>query len=116
VRVSCAVWLRWLQSPKSTLRIVGHADTVDTWDHNIQLSKMRSENVRKAIIDVLGPKLAIPGGAITTDGLGEKEADEDKAAKEKAVGHRLRDTPDARFRKVEIELNGQCILILWGPS
>jgi hypothetical protein len=49
-----------------------------------------------------------------TDGLGEQEADEDKAARERAVGHRLRDTPDARFRKVEIDLNGQCVLVLWG--
>ena len=59
-------------------------------------------------------KLAISDDAMSPVGLGEKEADDDKAAREKAVGHRLRDTPDARFRKVEVELNGQCVLVLWG--
>ena len=114
VRVLCAIWLRWLESPKSTLHIVGHADTVDTEERNKQLSIMRAKNVRQAIKDVLGAKLAPPDTLMPTDGLGEQEADEDKAARERAVGHRLRDTPDARFRKVEIDLNGQCVLVLWG--
>jgi outer membrane protein OmpA-like peptidoglycan-associated protein len=114
VRVMCAVWLRWLESPKSTLRIVGHADTVDTEDHNTTLSVMRAKNVQLAIKDVLGAKLAVPDTAMPTVGRGEQEADEDKAARERAVGHRLRDMPDARFRKVEIEMNGQCVLVLWG--
>jgi len=33
-----------------------------------------------------------------------------------ASGGRRDQPPYTRFRKVEIELNGQCILILWGPS
>jgi len=114
VRVFCSVWLRWLESPKSMLRIVGHADTVDTREHNVELSIMRAKNVRQAIKDILGSKLAIPDSAISTDGLGKKEADDDKAAREKAVGHLLRDTPDVRFRRVVVELNGQCVLVLWG--
>jgi hypothetical protein len=63
---------------------------------------------------VQGPKLAVPNDAITSLGRGEQDADENKAARETAVGHRLRDTPDVRLRKVEIELNGQCVLVLWG--
>jgi len=114
VRVLCAIWLRWLESARSTLRIVGHADTVDTKERNDQLSLMRATNVVRAIKGILGPKLAIPDRAITFLGRGKQEADEDKAAREKAIGHRLRDTPDVRFRKVEIELNGQCVLVLWG--
>ncbi len=112
VRVLCAIWLRWLESARSTLRIVGHADTVDTKRRNDELSLMRATNVVRAIEGILGPKLAIPD--IKPLGLGKQEADEDKAARERAVGHRLRDTPDVRFRKVEIELNGQCVLVLWG--
>jgi outer membrane protein OmpA-like peptidoglycan-associated protein len=114
VRVFCSVWLRWLESARSMLRIVGHADTVDTREHNTELSVMRAKNVRQAIKDILGPKLAIPDSAIPTDGLGEMEADEDKALRERAIGHPLRDTPDVRFRRVVVELNGQCVLVLWG--
>lgn len=80
----------------------------------VELSLMRATNVVRAIKGILGPKLAIPDDAIKPLGRGEQEADEDKAARERAVGHRLRDTPDVRFRKVEIELNGQCVLVLWG--
>jgi outer membrane protein OmpA-like peptidoglycan-associated protein len=114
VRVMCAVWLRWLESPKSTLHIAGHADTVDTQERNDELSLMRAKNVVNAIKGILGTKLAIPHDAIVAVGRGEQEADEDKAIRERVVGHRMRDTPDARFRKVEVELNGQCVLILLG--
>ncbi len=81
VRVLCAIWLRWLESARSTLRIVGHADTVDTKRRNDELSLMRATNVVRAIEGILGPKLAIPD--IKPLGLGKQEADEDKAARER---------------------------------
>jgi len=47
------------------------------------------------------------------EGHGEKEADMDKQTQEQAAGHRLRDRPDQRFRRVDVYLNGRCVLVLW---
>ena len=114
VRIFCAVWLRWLGSPYSSMCIVGHADTVDTKERNLELSTMRAKNVLQAIRDILGKKLAIPESAITVKGMGETEADEEKTARELAAGRSLPDTPNRLFRRVEVELDGRCVLVLWG--
>jgi outer membrane protein OmpA-like peptidoglycan-associated protein len=113
VRIFCARWQRWLGSPLSTLRIVGHADTVDTEERNKDLSEMRAKNVLQAIKDVLGQRFALPAASIVLEGYGEKEADIDKQAQEQAAGHPLRDRPDRRFRRVDVYLNGRCVLVLW---
>ena len=46
------------------------------------------------------------------EGSGEQKADMDKQAQEQAAGHPLRDRPDQKFRRVDVYLNGRCVLVL----
>jgi outer membrane protein OmpA-like peptidoglycan-associated protein len=86
---------------------------VDTEERNKDLSEMRAKNVLQAIKDVLGQRFALPAASIVLEGHGEKDADKDKQAQEQAIGHALRDRPDRRFRRVDVYLNGRCVLVLW---
>ncbi len=103
LRTFCAHWLPWLQSSTCTLRIVGHADTVDTAEFNQMLSELRAKNVRQAIRDILGPHLGIPDNQIEVQGQGEAEA-----AREGPDNTRAR-----RYRRVDIYLDGQLVLTAW---
>ena len=103
LRASAAVWLPWLESTESALKIVGRADTVDTPKRNVDLSEMRAKNVKQALKDILGDDLAIPDAKVETQGLGEVEASR----------HDPDETPDLKYRRVDVELNGRCVLTLW---
>ncbi|HZL17790.1 MAG TPA: OmpA family protein [Polyangia bacterium] len=103
LRAAAAVWLPWLESAESALRIVGQADTVDTPKRNMDLSEMRAKNVKQALKDILGGDLAIPDNKIQVQGLGDVEASR----------HDLDETPDLKYRRVDVEINGRCVLTLW---
>ncbi|MEA2698055.1 MAG: OmpA family, partial [Myxococcales bacterium] len=103
VRICAANWLPWLASKESALRIVGQADTVDLPARNQELSELRARNVQQALVDILGSDLAIPGEHQEVKGIGDVEAarvDRDE-------------TPDRQFRRVDLELNGRSVLVLW---
>jgi outer membrane protein OmpA-like peptidoglycan-associated protein len=101
IRRFCAVWLPWLSSKDSTLAIYGHADTVGTPERNRHLSDMRARNTRQAIVDILGPDLAIPPDAIAIHALGEEEG--------LAEGD---ETKNWRYRRVDVVLDGRLVLVL----
>jgi hypothetical protein len=64
---------------------------------------MRAKNVKQALKDILGSDLAIPDDTIETQGLGDLEASR----------HNPDETPDLKYRRVDVELNGRCVLTLW---
>jgi outer membrane protein OmpA-like peptidoglycan-associated protein len=103
VRICAAKWLPWLASKESALRIVGQADTVDLPARNQELSQLRARNVQQALVDILGGELAIPSERLEVRGIGDVQAamvDRDE-------------TPDRQFRRVDMELNGRSVLVLW---
>jgi len=103
VRICAAKWLPWLASKDSVLRIVGQADTVDLPARNQELSQLRARNVQQALVDILGSDLAIVGEHLEVRGIGDVQAamvDRDE-------------TPDRQFRRVDLELNGRSVLVLW---
>jgi outer membrane protein OmpA-like peptidoglycan-associated protein len=104
IRKFCAEWLRWVESDQSNLRVVGHADSVDTYERNIELSRLRADNVIQAMKDVLGNKLRIPQDQIKTQPWGECDA----------YFHGEQDLPNRMFRRVDVLLDGCCVLTLWG--
>ena len=104
LRKCAAIWLPWLESPLSALEIVGQADTVEIRKpgRNQELSEMRANNIKQALKDILGDNLKIPDGKIETKGLGDVEA----------AKHDRPETPDRKFRRVDVNLNGRCVLVL----
>lgn len=104
VRSFCADWLRWLDSVDTELHVVGHADSVDTPQRNLELSRLRAANVVQAMKDVLGSKLKVPEYKIKMQPWGECDA----------YLHGERDLPNRKFRRVDVVLDGRCILTLWG--
>ena len=103
VRSFCAVWLRWVDSPESQLTVIGHADSVDSPERNRDLSRMRAQNVIQAMKDVLGPKLRIPESRIIAQAWGECDA----------YFHGEEDSRNRKFRRVDVALDGHCVLTLW---
>ncbi len=104
VRGFCACWLRWLDSAESELRVVGHADSVDTPQRNLELSRLRAANVVQAMKDALGSKLKVPEQKIKIQPWGECDA----------YLYGEKDLPNRRFRRVDVILDGRCVLTLWG--
>jgi outer membrane protein OmpA-like peptidoglycan-associated protein len=103
VRICAARWLPWLASKDSVLRVVGQADTVDLPARNQELSQLRARNVQQALVDILGDDLAIVGENLEVKGIGDVQAamvDRDEM-------------PDRQFRRVDLELNGRSVLVLW---
>jgi outer membrane protein OmpA-like peptidoglycan-associated protein len=104
LRQFAAAWLPWLESAESNLKIVGHADTVDTLEFNKMLSELRAINVRQALRDILGAHLAIPDAHIEWEGQG----------KEEALRMGLPDkTKIFGARRVDVYLNGRLVVAVW---
>jgi outer membrane protein OmpA-like peptidoglycan-associated protein len=105
VREMCAIELASFMSVGSVLVIIGHADRLDTENRNLELSKLRAENALQAIKDILGDQLKIPSNQISVHGAGELKAEYAGDADE---------TPNPKWRKVEVILNSTLILTLRG--
>lgn len=106
IRMFCAKERAWLCHPGSRMLIVGHADRIDTPERNIELSRLRAENVRQCLMDVLGDKLAFRD-EIELRFLGEQVA--------ASLG--IKDgRPSPEWRKVELFLDGRQVLTLWGEA
>jgi len=65
---------------------------------------LRAENVVQAMKDVLGHKLRIPNDQIKAQPWGECDA----------YFHGEQDLPNLKFRRVDVLLDGCCVLTLWG--
>ncbi len=105
LRMVCASELSLLLNNESHLTIVGHADRLDTFRNNLDLSEYRAQNVQTAIEKIMGDHFRIPDKNIHTKGLGEYEA---------VVAGDKDHTPDPNYRKVEIKLNGMLVATLHG--
>ena len=103
LRIVCANELAVFQLPDSTLKIVGHADRVDTDERNYELSKMRAMNTLRAVIDVLGDRFRIPKDNIKLDWKGEEEA---------AIAQPKGQKPDPKFRRVDVYVNARLVISL----
>jgi outer membrane protein OmpA-like peptidoglycan-associated protein len=54
LRVVCAEQLALLTDPSSKIVLVGHTDRLDTFRHNLDLARLRVDNVKQALQDILG--------------------------------------------------------------
>jgi len=100
LRIICANYLPAFINPDSKLDIVGHADRLGTPLYNYELSKFRAENTKKAIVDILGSKLAF----MKINPWGEGES--------KAAIIDPPQTPNPQYRRVDIYLNSKLIISL----
>ncbi|MDX2136647.1 MAG: OmpA family protein [Chloroflexota bacterium] len=103
VRKMCAMHLRALESPTSSLQIDGYTSTTGTEKRNQTLSQLRAQNTLQMIRDVLGSRLRIPDNQIGVLGHGETAARNAGSAD---------NVEDAGWRKVLVKLNGQVVLQL----
>jgi flagellar motor protein MotB len=120
LRLLAASELYCFMSSESTLAIIGHADRVDCRARNIELSKLRAQNVLRALKDILGDDFNIPEDKehLHVAGLGETSAEfADWFARMTGLGIYQPDgEPDPRFRRVDIVLNGRLVLRLQGQG
>lgn len=102
IRKLCANEMFLLLSPKTVITITGHTDMSGTDKYNEGLSKNRANNVKQKIIDVCGKKI----NAVIKEPLykGEELAKKDP----------LKKHYDPRYRRVDIDINGQIVLSLVG--
>jgi subtilisin family serine protease/outer membrane protein OmpA-like peptidoglycan-associated protein len=105
LRFVCADQLAALDSEASQIIIIGHTDRPDTDLRNDELSRLRAENVRTALCDILGPALKVPSDRILWMGLGEL------VARLKLRPDRLRNPAD---RRVDVLINGTLVASLKG--
>lgn len=105
LRFVCADQLAVLDSQASQIIIIGHTDRPDTDVRNEELSRLRAENVRRALYDILGPALKVPSDRILCLGFGEWVA-------------RLKNRPDQlrnpADRRVDVMINGMLVASLRG--
>lgn len=105
LRIMAAKELTCFSSEGSRLVLNGHADRVDCDERNVELSRLRAENAKQAVQDILGDQLGIPDDRIITQGLGERRA--------KAAGE-----PDEKanrtWRRVDTLLDSRLVLRLTG--
>ena len=57
LRVVCAEQLAVLRDASTRIWLVGHTDRPDTFKRNVDLSGMRANNVKRALLDILGDAL-----------------------------------------------------------
>jgi outer membrane protein OmpA-like peptidoglycan-associated protein len=102
IRKLCANEMYLLMSPKTVITITGHTDMSGTDKYNETLSKNRAVNVKQKIIDICGKKIE----AVIKEPLyrGEELAKKDPAKK----------YYDPKYRRVDINVNGQIVLSLVG--
>ena len=105
LRFVCADQLAALGSEGSQILIVGHTDRPDTDLRNVELSRLRAENVRRALGDILGTALKVPPERILVLGLGEL------VARFKLRPEQLRNPAD---RRVDVIVNGTLVAGLNG--
>jgi outer membrane protein OmpA-like peptidoglycan-associated protein len=70
----CASELPVLVQDKADIRVEGFTDRVGTDEYNCRLAKNRAKNIKTAIRDILGEKLAIPDSRTEAVSLGESLA------------------------------------------
>ncbi len=116
LRWLCAKELAQLSLADSELRIVGHADTLDTEQRNAELSEFRAVNALQAMKDILGSSLKIPDKAIKWCGMGEKRAREEAAVQFKERSAAINEDRDqiaaSHWRRVEIRINNRLAFTL----
>ena len=100
LRVVCADQLAALANTKTEIWIVGHTDRVGTSARNLELSQLRSKNVRQALLDVLGPALKVPAGNIHDIGFSEWLA---------ALKLHPNDVKNPNDRRVDLLINGSLV-------
>lgn len=102
IRKLCANEMFLLMSPKTVIMITGHTDMSGTDTYNEGLSKNRAANVKQKIIDICGTEI----NAVIKEPLykGEELAKKDPAKK----------YYDPRYRRVDIDINGEIVLSLVG--
>ena len=102
IRKLCANEMFLLMSPKTVITITGHTDMSGTDKYNEGLSKNRAHNVKQKIIDICGAKIK----DLIKEPIykGEELAKKDPAKK----------YYDPRYRRVDIDINGQIVLSLVG--
>jgi outer membrane protein OmpA-like peptidoglycan-associated protein len=105
LRLVCADQLAALVSEASQVLIVGHTDRPDTDLRNLELSRLRADNVRRALDDILGTALKVPPERIAVLGLGEL------VARFKLRPEQLRNPAD---RRVDVIVNGTLVAALNG--
>ncbi len=72
---SFAMWNLPLLTRLGDLRIEGNASPLaSTEDYNVRLSRDRAMSVLTALVDVLGPQLAVPIGSVTIHGYGSSRS------------------------------------------
>lgn len=112
MRFFCAAELKALSNPDTRLRIIGYTDTTAGDEHNLHLSRLRAQNALQVIKDILGDEFrAHVDEERDLVGRGEGPARE---ALQKAGRRRTDGVPDARFRKVEVEIDGEIRAVLQG--
>lgn len=133
LRMLAALELPAFMSPDSKLAINGHTDRVDTFDRNLWLAYFRVQNVRRALIDILGEKLRVSSsGAPEAERLTavDVEGEDREWVGRLRVGNlaltwlgellALREgEPDRKenvqFRRVDVILNHQLVVSLKAP-
>lgn len=105
LRVFCATELALFTNSDSQITFVGHADRLDTFRRNFDLSYYRAINTREVIKNILGSYLSILPKNRRHKSLGEHDA---------VVARDKDNTPNPNFRKVEIILNRVLMVTLRG--
>ena len=100
LRLVCADQLALLTQPSTTVSIVGHTDRMDTASRNIELSLLRAQNVKQALIDILGDPPAVPKDAIRALGMGEWMA---------SLNLRRDQVRNPTDRRVDLLINGSIV-------
>jgi outer membrane protein OmpA-like peptidoglycan-associated protein/subtilisin family serine protease len=100
LRVVCADQLAAFDSPTSQIWIIGHTDRPDTDARNQELSEQRTQNVKKALNDILGGALKVPPEAFHCLGFGEW------LARFKLHREEVRNPED---RRVDLVINGSLV-------
>ena len=116
VRVLACRELHALMQPRTLLGIVAHADLPDTWKRNVELTHLRAQNTLQAFKDVLGKKLKVDKKHLGITGQGELQAYQDWLSKRIGSGTVAPSTPNPKFRRADITIDGRLTTQLRGAG